>query len=51
VTLVLPPGPTAYRVNASANSGTTHVRVPTSPLSQHVITVTAGSGNITVRTG
>jgi hypothetical protein len=51
VTLVLPPGPTAYQVHATANSGTTSVNVPRSTRSQHVITVTAGSGNITVVNG
>jgi hypothetical protein len=50
VRLVLPPGPTIYRVNASTDSGNRVVNVPatTSPASQHVITVTDGSGDITI---
>lgn len=52
VTLVLPPGSTTYQVNASTNSGTTSVSgVPRSSLSQHLITVTATSGNVTVVSG
>lgn len=51
VTLVLPPGSATYQVNASTDSGTTTVGVPRSSLSQHVITVTDHSGNITVVTG
>jgi hypothetical protein len=51
VVLVLPPGATTYLVSASASSGTTSVRVPQSPRSQHVIRVTVGSGNIIVMTG
>jgi hypothetical protein len=51
VTLVLPPGPTAYRVNAQASLGTASVHVPTSQSSAHVITVTNGSGNIMISTG
>ena len=46
--LVLPRGDTAYRVIASTSSGTTTTRVPTSPASTHVITVTDGSGDITI---
>jgi hypothetical protein len=48
VTLVLPPGGTAYNVNASTASGQRVVNVPTNPASPHVITVTDESGNITV---
>jgi hypothetical protein len=48
VRLVLPPGPTLYRVSASTQSGQTSVRVPTSSASSHVVTVTDQSGNITV---
>jgi len=48
ITLVLPPGPTAYRVSASTSSGSTSVNVPRSPTSPHVISVTDESGNITI---
>jgi DUF4097 and DUF4098 domain-containing protein YvlB len=48
VTLVLPPGKTLYRVNASTDSGGRTVTVPTSSVSRHVITVTDGSGNIAI---
>lgn len=48
VTLVLPRGKTMYRVTAKAPSGASTVRVPTSSASQHVITVTDQSGNISI---
>ena len=48
VTLVLPPGGTRYRVNASTDSGNRDVNVPTSPAATHVIKVTDGSGNISI---
>ena len=49
VTLILPPGKTTlYRVRASTSSGTPVVSVPISSVSRHVITVTDGSGNITI---
>jgi hypothetical protein len=48
VTLVLPPGSTAYRVAAHSSDGSTSVRVRTNPSSPHVIKVTDQSGNITV---
>ena len=49
VTLILPPGETTlYRVKASTSSGTPVVSVPNSSASHHVITVTDGSGNITI---
>src|SRR6516225_4853238 len=48
VSLVLPRGNTLYRVNANTDSGGRVVTVPTSSASQHVITVSAGSGNITI---
>jgi hypothetical protein len=48
VTLVLPPGTTQYQVNAVTDSGGRVVTVPTNSTSQHVITVSAGSGNISV---
>jgi len=50
VTLVLPPGRTAYRVNAEAALGSTSIRVPTSPSSPHVITVNDSTGNVVIRT-
>ena len=48
VTLVLPPGNTPYQVNAAADSGNREVTVPTNPASRHVITVSDGSGNISI---
>jgi DUF4097 and DUF4098 domain-containing protein YvlB len=48
VSVVLPPGPTQYQVNASTNSGNRTVRVPTNSGSAHVITVTDGSGDVSV---
>ena len=48
VSLVLPRGNTLYRVNAATDSGGRVVTVPTSSASQHVITVTAGSGDISI---
>jgi putative adhesin len=51
VEVVLPPGATHYRVEATTDSGSTSVSVPRSPGSPHVITVTNHSGNVTVVTG
>jgi hypothetical protein len=48
VNVVLPPGPTHYQVNATTNSGNRSVSVPTNSGSSHVITVTDGSGNVSV---
>jgi hypothetical protein len=48
IKLVLPPGPTAYRVSASTSSGQTSIGVPHSPTSPHVISATDESGNITI---
>ena len=48
VTLVLPPGNTPYQVNAATDSGNREVTVPTNPASPHVITVSDGSGNISI---
>lgn len=48
VTIVLPRGTTTYNVSATADSGSRTVRVPTSSLSPHVITVTAHSGDISI---
>jgi hypothetical protein len=49
VTLILPPGRTTlYQVNASTSSGNRLVQVPTSSLSRRVITVTDGSGDISI---
>jgi len=48
VTLVLPRGKTLYRVSATAPSGSRVVGVLTSSLSRHVITVTDGSGNVSI---
>jgi len=48
IKLVLPPGPTAYRVSASTASGQTSIGVPQSPTSPHVVSVTDDSGDITI---
>jgi Putative adhesin len=48
VRLVLPPGRTLYKVDASAGSGSSVVKVPQSTNSPHVIKVSDGSGNILV---
>jgi hypothetical protein len=48
ITLVLPPGNAIYRVDSSAVLGTSTIRVPTSPRSSHVLTVTDTSGSITI---
>lgn len=51
VSLVLPPGSTAYRVQAHTSSGTTTVHhLPTDSRSPHVISVTDASGNISITT-
>ena len=49
VTLVLPPGPTAYRINAQAPLGQSSIHVPTSPSSPHVISVNDSSGDVVIR--
>ena len=48
ITLVLPPGNTTYRIDSSAPLGTSTIKVPTSPASSHVLTVTDTSGSITI---
>jgi hypothetical protein len=48
VKLVLPPGPTHYRISASSSSGQTSINVPQSATSPHVVSVTDQSGNITI---
>jgi hypothetical protein len=48
VSVVLPPGPTHYQVNASTNSGNRTVTVPQGTGPAHVITVTDGSGDVSV---
>jgi hypothetical protein len=48
ITLVLPPGPTKYRVSASTSSGSTSIHVPQGLTSPHVISATDQSGNITI---
>ena len=48
VSVVLPSGPTGYQVNATTNSGNRTVHVPLTTGSAHVITVTDGSGNVSV---
>ena len=49
VTVVLPPGRTAYKVSVQAALGMTSVTGPTSPTSAHVITVVDSSGNIWIK--
>ena len=48
VSVVLPPGPARYQVNATTDSGNRSVSVPTTTAPTHVITVAAGSGNISI---
>ena len=48
VSVVLPPGPARYQVNATTDSGDRSVHVPTTSAPDHVITVTGGSGNVSV---
>jgi hypothetical protein len=48
VALVLPPGPTAYRVSASTSSGSTSISVPRSLTSPHLVSVTNQSGDISI---
>jgi hypothetical protein len=48
VTLVLPPGRTAYLVSASSASGSTTISVPKSLTSPHMISVTDQSGDISI---
>lgn len=48
VVLVLPPGPVAYDVVASATSGDTAITVPRKSSSKHVIIVTNQSGDVTI---
>jgi len=49
ITVVLPPGSTAYNVTASTLNGQRTVSVPTNSSSPHVITVLNDSGDVTVR--
>lgn len=49
ITVVLPPGDTAYNVTATTSSGQRTVSVPTNSSSPHMITVVNDSGNVTVR--
>ena len=48
VSVVLPRGPTLYRVSADTGSGNRSIGVPTSSASTHVITVSTGSGDISI---
>jgi Putative adhesin len=48
IALVLPPGPTAYRVSASTSSGSAAINVPRSQTSPHLISVTDQSGDISI---
>ena len=49
ITVVLPPGNTAYNVTATTSSGQRTVSVPTNSSSPHMITVLNDSGDVTVR--
>lgn len=49
VDLVLPHGSARYQVQASSQAGTTSVSVPRTTSPAHVIVVSAGSGDITIR--
>lgn len=49
ITVVLPPGSTAYNVTATTSSGQRTVSVPTNSSSRHMITVVNDSGDVTVR--
>jgi hypothetical protein len=49
IAIVLPPGTTRYQVQASSESGNTSISVPRGTSSAHVIIVSDGSGDITVR--
>ena len=48
VSVVLPRGPTRYQVDASTASGTRTVQVPQGGGPTHTITVTDGSGDVSV---
>jgi hypothetical protein len=48
VSVVLPRGPTRYKVDATTNSGNRVVHVPQGGGPTHTITVTDGSGNVSV---
>ena len=50
ITLVLPSGTTAYRVQTRDSFGTTKVTVPQSPTARNVITASNNSGDITIVT-
>jgi hypothetical protein len=50
ITLVLPAGPAAYRVQTRNSFGSTTVSVPRSPSSRNVITASNNSGDITIVT-
>jgi hypothetical protein len=49
IAIVLPPGTARYQVQASSQSGNTSISVPRGTSSAHVIIVSDGSGDITVR--
>ena len=51
ITLVLPPGPTYYQVDASSSAGNRSVSVKTRPSSPYVITATADLGNVSISYG
>ena len=48
VNVVLPPGPTRYQVNVTTSSGNRTVQVPQGGGPAHTITVSDGSGNVSV---
>ena len=51
ITLVLPPGPTTYRVSAHTQFGSTAVLVPQAPTAASVITASNNSGDIRIVNG
>jgi hypothetical protein len=49
ITIVVPPGPTHYRLTEHTTGGTAHGQIPTDSSSPNVITATTSGGNITIR--
>ena len=49
IAIVLPPGPARYQVQVGSQSGNTSISVPRGTSSAHVIIVSDGSGDITIR--
>ncbi|HSS09672.1 MAG TPA: DUF4097 family beta strand repeat-containing protein [Acidimicrobiales bacterium] len=51
VTVIVPPGGAAYRVDAHTSAGSTKVNVRTDPQSDRVIVADSSAGDVTVRSG